>query len=368
LLDEFAARIQAGHTPFPAPATNGWVEAQFNPQRLAAALGRHWPPLEGLAQVSFSAGGDGATVLEQARLDFARPLDLKLEPWKLPSPLVAGQVTSFTAVRGFGPWLASLEAWKGLEIGGPPNQAYCWALHGVPLLSFFAAPGPDASNQVARLSDLVLRKCGPWLATNPVAKFRKAKDYNGLEWRGLPYIDPFLQSIGSGTNSFVFAGLFPPPGTNASQPLPPDLVAQLEKRADLVGYSWEITARRVNEWVRIGQFLRLVAQGAQMPPLSAAFTWLAAAGTNLWPSVTEIAQTGAGQLSFKRRSSLGFTAVELHLLADWLESKDFPFGLHTTTASPSEPTPEPAPTRPPARPPPAKNKRPGVRSFPGQSK
>jgi hypothetical protein len=350
LLGEFAARIRRGHALFQAPATNGWLEAQFDPRRLAAALALDWPLPEDLAQVSFSAGGDGATVLEHAQLNFSKPLNLKLEPWTLPAPLVAGQVTSFTALRGLDPWLASLNAWNDLNLGSPPNQAYFWALRGVPLLSFFAAPHPDAGNQVSRLSALLLQKCSPWFATNPAARFQKAKAFNGLEWKGIPYIYPFLKSIAVGSNSFVFAGLFLPPGdTNASCPLPPDIVKHLESRKGLLAYSWELTAPRVNEWIRIGQSFRLLAQKAQLPPSSAALTWLTAAGPKLWPSVTEVTQTAPGQLSFERRSSLGLTAVELHLLADWLESPEFPHGLHTLIAPPSDATQTPVPAPPPGR-------------------
>ena len=349
LLGEFAGRIRRDHAPFQASATNGWLEAEFNPRPLAAALALDWPLPEDLAQVSFSAGGDGATVLEHAQLNFAKPLDLKIEPWTLPARLIVGEVTSFTAVRGFEPWLASLKAWNGLHIGSPPNQAYFWALRGLPVLSFFAAPHPEAGNQVSRLADLVLQKCSLWFATNPSASFQKSKDFNGLQWRGLPFIYPFLKSIEAGNNSFVFAGLFPPPGdTNASRPLPADLVKHLETQQGLVAYSWELTAPRVKDWTVIGQSLRLVAQKAQLPPRCAALAWFTAAGPKLWPSVTEVTQTGHGQLSFERRSSLGLTAVELHLLADWLESPEFPHGLHTLVAPPGE-APVPASLPPPAK-------------------
>jgi hypothetical protein len=373
LLEEFVARIQRDHAPFQAPLANAWLEAQFNPRRLAAALALDCPLPENLDQVSFSAGGDGATVLERAQLDFAKPLNLKLEPWELPAPLIAGQVISFTALRGFEPWLASLKVWDDLNIGTPPNQAYFWALRGPAGLTFCAAPHPDASNQVSRLADQLLQKCGPWFATNPIARFRKAKDLNGLEWKGIPVIYPFLKSVGAGTNCFVFGGLFPPPpeananrpaggtgqqspgfppsgDTNANRALPRDLVMHLETQEHLVAYSWELTALRVEAWVPIGQTFRLVAQKAQLPPHSAALAWLTAAAPKLlWPSVSEVSQTGPGQLSFKRRSSLGLTAVELHLLADWLESPEFPHGLHTLLAPLPDVNQAPTPAPPPSR-------------------
>ncbi|MGO8674692.1 MAG: hypothetical protein ACLQVX_02330 [Limisphaerales bacterium] len=348
LLNEFLARIQRDHAPSQALPANDWIEAQFNPGRLAAALGLDLALPEGLEQAFLLVGGDGATVHERGQLSFAKPLDLKLEPWTLPTPLIAGQVTSFTAVRGIAPWLASLKAWSDLNVGSPPNQAYFWALQGPPGLSFWAAPHSEASNQVSRMADLLLQKCAPWFSTNPVAKLQKAKDYNGVEWKGIPVIHPFLKSVGLGKNSFVFGGLFPPPsGTNANRPLPRDLVKHLEGQEHLVAYSWELTALRTEAWLPIGQTLRLVAQKAQMPPGSASLAWLRAAGPKLWPSVTEVSQTGPGQLSFERRSNLGFTAVELHLMADWLESPEFPHGLHTLLASPSEASQAPAPASPP---------------------
>ena len=345
LLGEFVARIQRGQAPFQASATNGWLEADFNPRLLAAALALHWPLPEDLARVSFSATGDGATVLEHAQFHFAKPLNLKLEPWTLPAPLVNGPITSFTALRGFGPWLASLKAWQDARLGAPPNQAFFWSLHGLPVLSFFAAPQPDADNQVSRLSTLVLDKGGPWFATNPAAKFQKAKDLNGLIWKGVPSIEPFLRSVAVGSEGFVFAGLFTP-STNASSPLPAKLVKRLENRADLVAYSWELAAPRVKDWSRIGQTLRMVAQKPQLPPLP--LLWLNAASPQLWPSVTEVVQTGPRQLSLERRSSLGLTAVELQWFADWLESPQFPHGLHTLLAAPDEAGPPPRPA-PPAR-------------------
>ncbi|HXP62205.1 MAG TPA: hypothetical protein VN829_17040, partial [Dongiaceae bacterium] len=347
LLGEFSARIQRDHAPFQASATNGWLEADFNPRLLAAALALDWPLPEDLARVSFSATGDGATVLEHAEFHFAKPLNLKLEPWTLPAPLVMGQITSFTAVRGFEPWLASLKAWQDAHLGAAPNQAFFWALQGLPVLSFFAAPQPDASNQVSRLSTLVLEKGGPWFATNPAAKFQKAKDLNGLTWKGVPSIEPFLRSAAVGTGRFVFAGLFTASGdTNSSRPLPGSLVKHLQSRAELVAYSWELTGPRVKDWNRIGQTLRMVAQKPQLPSLP--LLWLNAASPQLWPSVTEVTQTSPRQLSLERRSSLGMTAVELQLFADWLESPQFPHGLHTLIAPPDEAGPAPPPA-PPAR-------------------
>ena len=65
--------------------------------------------------------------------------------------------------------------------------------------------------------------------------------------------------------------------------------------------------------------------------------WLKHVEPILGGSATVVTQTGAEQLTFTRNSTVGFTALELHLLADWLESPQFPLGLHTFIAPPSPP-------------------------------
>ena len=60
-------------------------------------------------------------------------------------------------------------------------------------------------------------------------------------------------------------------------------------------------------------------------------------------TTTFLTRTGPAQLGVERYSTTGFNALELHLLADWLESPQFPRGSHTALAPP-----------PPAPPPPEK--------------
>jgi hypothetical protein len=54
---------------------------------------------------------------------------------------------------------------------------------------------------------------------------------------------------------------------------------------------------------------------------------------NSW---TVFSKTGPSQLSFSRSSGIGLTALEMQLLADWLQSPTFPRGLNTF-ASPETP-------------------------------
>jgi disulfide bond formation protein DsbB len=333
LLSDLAARIQRDQAPSPAPATNYWLEADLDAGRLATAVALDSRLAADLVKVSLTATGDGAWVRSDLELTFAKPLKLELNPWGLPTNLILGPVSSFTAVRGIEPWLASLQAWSSLPVSPPPKQFFSWALQGLPMQTCFAAPHPDASNQVSRLADLVLQKSGSWSATNNLVKFGKSQTFNGLEWRGIPCISPFLQSVVLETGSFISGGLFPVGGTNT--PLPPEMLLELSTRTNLALYDWEITGLRIAQWLYLGQSLRLVFQKSQFPAQSAGLAWLKAVGPKLGPSGTEVTLTGSSQLSAKRKSSVGFTAVELHLLVDWLESPSFPRGLYSLTAPPA---------------------------------
>ena len=348
LLADFTARIQRSGTPAPAIASitpsgsargssasaalqSSWLEADLDLALLSELF--HAPTLQRsnaptLPTLSLVVGSSAALVSTRAEVNFPRPLPLQLEPWNVPTNLIGWPLTSLTAVRGFAPWLASLEAWNGLRIGSPPNQFFCWASGGIPMNTFFVAPQAGASNQVSRITDLVIEKGAPWFATHDDAILARSGTFNGLEWKGLPILTPFLRSIETNGVSLVFGGLFPPEPPPAGQ-LPPDLLQHLREQKDLVFYNWEFTGPRLEQEFYIGQSIRLVTKHAQLPVDTATLPWLKAVEQRLGPSVTEITQTGPARLQLRCSSSIGLTATELQLLVDWLESTNFPRGLRS---------------------------------------
>src|SRR5207247_270469 len=108
-----------------------------------------------MPRLSVTIIGDGEAVRTRGQLDFPDPLNLKLDPWNIPTNLISSPLVSFTAVRGLGHWLASLKAWNDLQIGAPPEQVFVWGPQGTMAQLFLAAPQPEASNQVSRLTELV---------------------------------------------------------------------------------------------------------------------------------------------------------------------------------------------------------------------
>ena len=193
--------------------------------------------------------------------------------------------------------------------------------------AYFMAPMADASNAVARISDYVLQRQGPLWLTNAMANFQKSKNANGLSWHGFPYFTPFLRSGATNGQNYVMGGFLEiqvPAG-----PPPPGVVEDIWSKTNLVYYDRERTGIRVDQWIQLGQGIRYVIGSAQLSGNSASFQWLKAIGSHLGLCSTEITQVGPDKLSLVRKSDLGFSAIELHLLADWLASPDFPFGTYS---------------------------------------
>jgi hypothetical protein len=311
-------------------ATDFWLEAYVAVRRAASALSLGGNLPEDLPALSLSVTGDGTNVLTSGALNFPAPLALELEPWHIPTNLVHDPLSSFTALRGIRPWLASLKAWNDLHAGAPPNQLFFWAQPAtIQFLTYCAAPLPDASNRVWNVSERLLRDCNPWLTNNTFGRLESTTNHPGLRWLGAPFISPFLHSATDGASGFAYAGLYAFPFTN--RPAPDLLLHQVVARTNLVYYDWEISEPRVDDWVHIGQLFRLLFGKANLPPNSASMAWLSAAKTNAAGCGTTVIQTGPAQLTFGRRSGIGLTALEMHLLADWLQSPRFPHGLNTFT-------------------------------------
>lgn len=331
LLEEVLARIRRGQPPVAEAETNNWLAADLDLRQVASAPALDWKSPAMWPKISLAYVGVGTNVSTHIELDFPKPLDLDLEPWDIPTNLIHAPVTSLTALRGFKPLLGKLKAWNNLQIGAPPNQFYSWAQRGSLNQTYFSVPLLNASNEVNRISNLILSECGHAFATNKLLGFARAKDLNGLEWKGLPYLWPSLKSVRTSQGEYVLLSLFPS-GGRADWP-PPELPKKTMDRTNLVLYGWELTGPRVNAWLFIGQFARFVAHAPQLPFQSKSVRWLQAVAPKLHESLTRMSLSDPTRISFVRKSTIGFTGVELQLLADWLESPQFPIGLHTFRAS-----------------------------------
>ena len=165
---------------------------------------------------------------------------------------------------------------------------------------------------------------------------------NQVFWKALPILTPFLSPVhGAGTN-FVIGGIFTPIWTNTP---PPELIAEITPRTNLVYYDWEITQARLSHWHMMAQLLAVIADQPQFSTNTAGLAWIRTIGKHLGNSVTEVTQDSPKDFSAVRKSHIGLTGAEIVTLTRWLESTNFPrltFDLPPTHVKPYANAPVPA--------------------------
>jgi hypothetical protein len=371
LIADLRARTQRALPPWNVRNGSDWLEADLNPAQLLSYLtnagsGAVWwgeatdepaslhqsdattaredsrPTEIGKAdhypvptRLYLAINGNGDNVLTHATADFSRPLALELKPWNIPTNLIHGPLTSFTAARGIAPWLGTLPAWQKLEFTPPPDQAWLWSQAGTPFQTYFAAPLPGASNQVWQLSKRLLQNGNLWLAAHAQGNFQWATDPGRVVWNDALVISPWLVGRNENQKDYLMAGLYAIEPGDLDVPSQ-DMLHTVLNTTNLVFYQSERTGSRVEDSFFITQLFRVVFKKAQLPPDAKATAWLKGVESQLGTSTTLVTETGPAQLSFARESAVGFTSLELHLLGDWLESPDFPRGLHTFRAPPQQ--------------------------------
>ncbi len=334
LLAEWRERIAKTGSPAAKGATNFWLEADVDLPQVARVFGWKLELPAGWPRIFLTLTGDGENVLTRGTLDFAKPLDLKLEPWSIPTNLIREPLIGFAAVRGVGAALTESPFWKGAQIGASPEQMFFWAQASMPFEVYFAGLLPDATNRVERLSERLLAGGNDWAATNRMGSFERMPGGHGVLWKNVPFMTPFMQSLAIRQKEYAFGGLFGITNTRTNATLPAALLTQVASAPYLVLYDWEMTGPRMESWLHIGQLFRLIFHKPQLPAKSVSLDWLRTVAFKLKNTVTVVTLPRPSQLAFSRKSTAGFTALELHLLADWAESPDFPKGLHTFKAAP----------------------------------
>jgi hypothetical protein len=287
-------------------------------------LPQQWP------RISLVINGDGKNVLTRGRLNFPKPLPFEIEPWHIPTNLLHEPLQSFTAVQGLKSWLSSLPLWQDLKAGVAPNQLFCWAQSAAPFMAYAAAPLADANSAITKLAPAIMDGFNPLLASNRMGKWERATDSDGVVWNRAPIISPFVQSLSLTEGRFLFAGLTALSRTNG--PPPAGTLHELSMLPNAVYFDSEITAPRLEGWVFTSQLFRVILRRVQLSPEGNVIAWLKNAGPLLGISTTRVTKTSPTELSLARTSALGLTSIELHILADWLESSQFPFRLHSAVA------------------------------------
>jgi hypothetical protein len=336
LLEEIDARIRSSQVPNVRRSSGNWVEAEVDlPWLLAQEVGPR-PALHDWPRLSLAITGDGAQVITTGEAVFPHALPRDLEPWSIPAGQIHEPLTSFTAVRGLRPLFAAWPAWSAWQLGAAPDQITAWGIEGVPFQFLWATPGSNATNRAALLAEALMTRANPWLARYGTGGFVRAAGGHGAVWDGLPLLSPYVKPVQDAGAEFLQGGAVTNllAGTNTAaivyaRPSFHALQASLTASTNLLCLDWEVTGPRVESNLYLLHVLRLVFHLSPIPPEATGLNWLRAVRPRLGNCTTQVVQTGPQRLAFHRESSLGLTALELHLLVDWLESNDFPRGLRT---------------------------------------
>lgn len=344
----FRNKLASTTRPVTDSATNYFLELQLE----AGWLQERWgiPALPPLESLHFGMFGAGETVKTRGAATFARPLELPLEAWNIPSNSIGQPLLSFSAGRGFGPYLAAASFWRQRRLGAAPNQIFFWSLDSAPWLHFFSTQSSNAEPQFLALKDFLLEEVNPELMSNRLGSFQWVTNADQVTWRGVPFCNPTVTRSGA-----MLQGGFVAP-TPPHRTLPVEFIQKLTTATNLVYYDWESSGPQVANWLQIAQLMRLAFSRAQLAHTNAAALWLQMLHTNLAFCATSISLESPRTLAFARSSTIGFSSTELQVLADWFDSPSFPRGLYTfvtprkTLSRRPARASQPSPARPQSRP------------------
>jgi len=292
-----------------------------------------WPHFS----VSVTAKGDA--LRSEATLKFANAAPWKLDAFRLPTNSVRDPLIGFTAVQGFGDWLARAPEFKEWELKSTPNQFFTWARSDVPYNLLAAAPMPDASNTVVQAAPHALHTLGTNVQAARLGRITFTTNRTEIGWVGMPILVPFVRPAPEAGNDFLLFGSMAgiiPMGPNTNPP-PAELLNQFLPRTNLVYYDWEITEAKLAQWMPIFQLTAMLSPTPSFPGAAAANQWLRVVSPKLGNTITEVTAVSPTELKAVRRSDLGLTAIELTWLARWLDNPAFPALAYPTNAMPGLP-------------------------------
>lgn len=256
-------------------------------------------------------------------MQYAEPLNLNLEPWRIPTEIIHNPIVSFAAARGTAQWFSQLETVKKIQPPSVPNQISFWSMARTPFESCAAIPVAGASNYLAQIQSRFLPAVNGSF-TNWRVSIQATWTNNEIMITSFPFLRPDLRAIHEPSGDFLLGTLFPVARMTNAAPFPSALMHELQSKPNLVFYSWEINDERVAQWQSIGQ-IYLISKGnpPQQQELPGA-KWLKAARSRVGNCATEMTLTSPNELTLLRNAPVGFSGLELVALEYWLDSPGFP--------------------------------------------
>jgi hypothetical protein len=337
LQTQYLSQIKAQGRPMPALQRN-WLEADIASTRLGG-----WFRLLQPAHISLTVTTNEDDLAISARVLEAEAIPWKAAPWQIPKNLMRGQIISFTAGQDVAALLNVDQSFAHLASDPLTNQFFFWALDQMPFLDYLAWPVANASNALQRLATEAPAALNPELNRFNGTELVWHAEAGKLAWQNMRLFVPALEAVQTNDGQFLFASAFPKPsnGNNA----PDALLAQIEGRTNLVYYDWELTGRRLGEWLILKRIIFKYLIGQDTDGKDTMFVgdqWLGGLTSLAGNTTTEITRVAPNELCLERKAPLGLTSVELVLLANSF------CGVNSDTAHSSPPVGNtlPVPARP----------------------
>ena len=319
-----------------------WLHADLDFLKLQAAFPQLANSPLKLARTELKVSGKNDYLRTTIRAVYPERLKWKAEKWNIPVSLVRDPIISFTAFQNLTALVKSPKEFNKLGVDPLEGQTFIWAQSGSPFHTHAAHFTTDAKKDFDLLARRLPDVYGAQLNERNAGKFILSTNGQEILWTGMPIIVPFVRATNTSSGSFLFGGLFPPlPLTN---PPPSELITQITGQENLIYYDWELTQERLGEWQILSQLLPFSNTPTNPAPSrdqtrspansrgggtadrklkGLAQNWIAEVGPNLGNTATEINVTGPNEVSFVRRSNIGFTSFELLMLSTWLTDSDF---------------------------------------------
>ena len=316
---EFLQKIGTNGSPVSPLGTN-WFEGDLDLSLLAGSL-PDWAKALKPAQVHIQVAPRGGDLEIRGNATYASEIAWKHGAWQEPKNLIQSPLISFTAGKDVAAFLQVSPEFSKFDENPLTNQFYAWALGMMPLQSYMAWPVSDATNALKALSADLPSVVNPILKKVNDSQVLWQPKFGTLVWSGLNAIGPTISPAHDSHRDYLLVSLIPnlPP----SPPGPAGLWKELETRANLVYYDWELTGKRLQQMRLLPQMLWFrpeTGKGGEgsMDGLQAKEDLLGAMRSEIGTTVTEITQTATNELFIIRKGPLGLTGFEVVELADWL--------------------------------------------------
>lgn len=252
----------------------------------------------------------GKSLRAEGKVQFEGDLPFKLSKWIIPTNTIREPLIGFTAIQGVAPLLGRA---RMFEKHPAPNQLFVWS-EGASFFSTYAAAQVDDSR--AFMNDFVHGLDPSMLGQRYIGKFEFDTNNFGLYLTGLPIAVPFVRLGHTNDANFIHVG-FMPMDRFVSNGIPAELTREISTRTNILYYDWELTGARLTHLRPLSQIVAMATRKNVPMFNTPAQKWLVAVENKIGNTISEVAVTGPREVTFVRRSDLGFSALELFALVQW---------------------------------------------------